>query len=342
MPRDDVINKTILTLSEINEKITDDSLAEFICFPQSPNIYLCIQYSKNLLQTALTIFPKISKKNPQPDMYALSLTLLLYSTNIELYNKCETLNDILPQLNDPSISYLVTNDVEYRNDTAKYTCTCSHTIQEVFMCSANNNFFVFGSFCIKKTEILSLNEQLKQLKKITCELCGVKRNAANKNIDICVPCSKKIYCAVCKAHSNPSKANPELCSKCSKCCVICPTEECNNYRVTTVKYCSKCMLVFEEKKRLEQTERRERERLDQLEMSIKMNTVLHKLEEEARIHNTQKCLDCETRLFTSTWKVRCVDCYNLYLKEQTRKKIKQELYKQECLKLQKEISDLNK
>ena len=282
MPRDDPINKTILTLSEIHEKIMDDSLAEFICFPERPDINLCIQFSQKLLTTALTIFPKLSKKNPQPDMYALSLTLLLYSTNIELYNKCETLNDILPQLNDPSISYSVTNEVEYRDHIAKYTCTCSHTIQEVFMCSANNNFFVFGSFCITKTEIRSLNEQLKQLKKITCELCGVKRKPANKNIDICVPCSKKIYCAVCKAHSKPSKANPELCSNCSKDCVICPTIECNNYRVTSFKYCRPCMLVFEEKTRLEQTD---------------------------RIDNTQKCVDCKKQIPQSTWKVRCLYCY---------------------------------
>ena len=218
------------------------------------------------------------------------------------------------------------------------------------MCSANNNFFVLGSFCIKKSEILSLNEQLKQLKKITCEICGVKRKPANKNIDICVPCSKKIYCVVCKAHSSPSKANPELCSKCSKCYELCRTEDCKQYRTKNIMYCSPCVLVFEENHRLEQLERKkqadleykermERERLENertdLETSTKMNNILRQLE-EARVKNKKECLDCYKYIpIDPAWCTRCVPCYITF-------KNKQELHKQECLKLQKEISDLNK
>lgn len=355
MPYNTLINRTILCLAQINEKILDGSFDSCLDFPQEALGDLCISYSKNLQVVSINVFPDIckNKRRPYPDIFAIGLTLLLRSTNIDLYNECHVLEDILIKLNNPIINYDIIDQHEIRLDENAFDnrhCICSHYIETVYMCYANNNHLILGSTCINKTTILSLIEKRKLLEKKICVICSEHRKPANTDIDICVPCSKKIYCAVCKAHSIPSKANPELCSKCSKCCVICPTEECNQYRNKSASYCSPCMLVFEEKRRLEQLERKkqadleykermERKRLENertdLETSTKMNNILRQLE-EARVTNKKECLDCHKLIpIDPAWRTRCVPCYITF-------KNKQELNKQECLKLQKEISDLNK
>lgn len=318
-----IINRTILTLAEIHEKIVDDSLAEFICFPQSPDLTLCLDYSTKLRTVAFNLFPKIPKKIPYPDIYALAFTLLLYSSNIDLYNKCESMNDIWHQLNDPSISYVVTDDVEYRDEDAKLTCICSHDIETVFMCSANNNFFILGSVCINKSEIISLKEQLKELSKVICEICEVKRRPANINIAICVPCSKKIKCKFCRHFKKPSKKNSELCTPCYKDVFPCRGRpSCMNYHYTWKSYCDECILLKhseqDERNRLlkqEQDERNrllklkqdesERNRLDQLEQ-IKERL---RLQQEEHIRNTQQCLGCTERIPISKFYTKCRPCY---------------------------------
>jgi len=320
------INNSKLSLAQIHEKIIDDTFAELIVFPQSPNLNLCLEYGLTLVKTALSTFPQINKSRPYPDTFAILMVVLLYSTNIDLYNQCATLNDIMDQLkfNTDLIKYEINTALIRLDDQIekKRNCSCGHWIHDVFMCNANSNFFILGSECVLKTEIKSLIEQLEILEKRTCEICGNFRKPANKNINICKLCSKKIYCAYCNDHKSPSKQNPKLCTKCSKDCVKCDNNSCNTYIKHLYQYCSKCKIVYEAERR---------------------QLVIEKLRKQEELEKKIKCETCpEIMIDPPYWKKRCHSCYKqnqIYIEE--RQKINDKK-KQEALKLQKELSDLNK
>jgi hypothetical protein len=322
-----MINETKLSLEQIHEKIMDDTFAELTVFPQYPNLDLCLEYGDTLLDIALSTFPQIHKHLPYPDIFAILMVLLLYSTDIDLYNECATMEDIMDKLNSDKIMYGSSNKYECRLEDKikqKRHCACSHDIKTVYMCNANTNFFVLGCDCINKTKIVSLIDQYKKLQKRNCEICGDFRKPANQNIDICVPCSKKIYCNYCNDHKPPSKQNPELCTKCSKECKKCQNKPCNRYTINYPIYCDVCLIV---KKAEQDEERKQRKQLEELEKNKK----------------NIKCETCpEIMLDPPHWKKQCLSCYKqkqTYIEE--RQKINEQK-KQEALKLQKEISDLNK
>jgi hypothetical protein len=328
-----MINETKLSLAQIHEKIMDDTFAELTVFPNNPSVKLCLEYGDTLLKLALQTFPNIHKCRPYPDTFAILMVMLLYSTDRDLYNECTTLTDIMDKLRFSStIDYGVDINCEIRLEVNHQKCTCSHWIDIVYMCNANTNFFILGSTCIDKTNIVSLIEKRKNLEKRTCEICGEFRNPANQNIDICVPCSKKIYCNYCNEHKRPSKQNPELCTKCCKDFVKCATKSCNTYISNKYVYCSKCKLAYETERRqiiIEELRKQEEERR------------LKRLELEKNIKKI-KCETCPAIMEDPPlWKKQCITCYKqkkTYIEE--RQKINSQK-KQEALKLQKEISDLN-
>jgi hypothetical protein len=313
------INNSQLSLKQIHEKIIDDTFAELIIFPQSDNLNLCLEYGLTLVKTALSAFPQIHKSRPYPDTFAILMVVLLYSTNIDLYNQCKTLNDIMDQLqfNTDLIKYEINFALIRLEDQIekKRNCSCGHWIHDVFMCNANSNFFILGSECVLKTEIKSLIEQLEIIEKRTCEMCGNFRKPANKNINICKLCSKKIYCSRCKAHKTPSKTNAEHCTSCVK--LIQQEQELERYR--------------------EQEQERERYREQERE-----RRQLLIIEQEKNIKRI-KCETCpEIMIDPPHWKKLCPSCYKknkMYI--EIRQKIN-EKKKQEALQLQKELSDLNK
>jgi hypothetical protein len=323
------INHSQLSLEQIHEKIIDDTFARLIVFPENPNLNLCLEYGLTLVKTALSVFPQIHKNRPYPDTFAILMVLLLYSTNIDLYNQCKTLNDIMDQLqfNPDLIKYEINFELIRLEDQIekKRNCSCGHWIRDVYMCNANSNFFILGSECVHKTEIKSLIEQLEILEKRTCEMCGNFRKPANKNINICKLCSKKIYCSRCKAHKTPSKTNAEHCTICVK-------------------------LIQQEQKREQERERdrereRERERERKRERKRERNRERIKLliiEREKNIKRI-KCETCpEIMIDPPYWKKICLSCYKqnqIYIEE--RQKING-IKKQQALQLQKELSDLNK
>jgi len=328
------INNSKLSLAQIHEKIIDDTFAELIIFPQNPNLNLCLEYGLTLVKTALSAFPQIHKSRPYPDTFAILMVLLLYSTNIDLYNQCKTLNDIMDQLqfNTDLIKYEINIALVRLDDQIekKRNCSCGHWIHDVFMCNANSNFFILGSDCVLKTEIKSLIEQLEILEKRTCEMCGDFRKPANKNINICKLCIKKIYCSKCKSHKTPSKTNPEHCTSCVK------------------------LIQQEQEQERKREQERERERIQEEHRQLKRLEEQHhlkRLEEQSHLKRLEyeknikkiKCETCPIILIEPPhWKKIYTKCYKqklIYI--ETRKQIN-EKKKQEALQLQKELSDLNK
>ena len=298
MPKINIIQ---LTFKEIADKIDAGFFDEVSSFPQIPSVSLCLNHSRQLQNTCMDIFPEINyPQYLKPSIYAISFILLLRTCNLELYKKCTHVTDIWTALRDEDV-----NHIHYDiNDTMtllrtdaddKFWCTCGQRIEKLFMCSANGNFLILGSVCIEKTEIKSLLEKLKELKKILCDSCNLLKNPSSVDSNICSPCSKKTTCTVCNLFTKPSKLNKYLCSGCYKHhhkCQLCP-----KYCYIFSKNCNSCNIKIQEQHRLEQIEIDEQNRLKQIEINEQRRLKQIEIDEQRRLkqieideHNEQRRL----------------------------------------------------
>ena len=291
-------NVILLTFKEISDKIDAGLFDEVAIFPQIPDVTLCLRHSQQLQNTCIDIFPQINRVDYlKPSIYAIAFILLLRTCNIELYNTCTHVTDIWTAIRDEERNHIYYNadhatSLHRPDEHAKFWCMCSQRIETLFMCSANGNFIILGSTCITKTQIKSLLEKLKELKKILCDSCEMLKNPSSVDSNICLSCSKKSICDVCNLLTKPSKPNKKLCAPCYKYHHQC--QSCIQYCSKNTINCTSCSNKIEHERQLKQIKLDEERRLRKIELDEEQRLSKIKLDEERRLRKIE--LDEERRL----------------------------------------------